>query len=84
MTKNDHQTKAPKPRILTDAEIDTLSVAQLKKLVREGRAVWPDTDQMIEEAIRRELAASEEGNRERRLRTVLRAVRQRQAKHQIN
>jgi hypothetical protein len=80
MAKDDHQTKTPRPRVLTDAEIDTLSFAQLKKLVREGRAVWPDADQMLKEAIRAELAGSKEDDRERRLR----AVRQRPAKYQIN
>jgi hypothetical protein len=84
MGKHDHQTKASRPRVLTDAEIDTLPVAQLKKLVREGRAVWPDTDQMIKEAIHAELVASDGGDRERRHRTVLRAVQQRPTKYQIN
>jgi hypothetical protein len=84
MAKKDHQTKASTPRVLTDAEIDTLSIAQLKKLVAEGRAVWPDTDQMLKEALRAELAADEAGDRERRLRTVLRVAKQRPAKHQIN
>lgn len=84
MAKDDHQTKAPRPRVLTNAEIDTLSTAQLKKLVAEGRAVWPDTAQMAEDALRAELARDEADDRERRLRTILRAAKRQPAKYQIN
>jgi hypothetical protein len=55
MRKSDQKTKAGLPRVLTDAEVDTLSVSQIRKLLREGRAVL-DRDQ-VEKEIAEELAS---------------------------
>jgi len=56
MRNRDHATKAAAPRVLTDAEVDTLSARQLRKLVREGLAVLPsqqpgELEKLIEEEL---------------------------------
>jgi hypothetical protein len=56
MAKRDHQTKAAQARVLTEAEIEALSVPKLRKLLREGRAVLPpeyDLETMIAEELNR-------------------------------
>jgi hypothetical protein len=77
MGKRDHTTKATPPRVLTDAEIDSLSVSKMSKLVREGLAALPSQrPSELEKLIEEELASV-------RLRKTRRRAR-RLNNHEIN